>query len=169
MVIFAAKNMILDSVKSFEKYKTLVPGFDKVYDFLRNNKLQELAEGKHEIDGKNVYCTIFYGDLKGIENCPLEVHDSYIDIHVIIEGIETIGIKDRCLCDDQSANVKYKEEEDIAFLNDDTPDSYVSIGANNLAIIFPADAHAPLMGEGTIKKAVFKVMVERPKESFLNN
>ena len=25
MVIFAAKNMILDSVKSFEKYKTLVP------------------------------------------------------------------------------------------------------------------------------------------------
>ena len=25
--------MIIDSVKSFEKYKTLVPGFDKVYDF----------------------------------------------------------------------------------------------------------------------------------------
>ena len=34
--------MIIDSVKSFEKYKTLVPGFDKVYDFLRGNKLQEL-------------------------------------------------------------------------------------------------------------------------------
>jgi beta-galactosidase beta subunit len=43
----------------------------------------------------------------------------------------------------------------------------VSIGANNLAVIFPADAHAPLMGDGKIKKAVFKVMVERPKESFL--
>ena len=51
--------MIIDSVKSFEKYKTLVPGFDKVYDFLRGNKLQELEEGKHEIDGKNVYCTVY--------------------------------------------------------------------------------------------------------------
>ena len=161
--------MILDSVKSFEKYKTLVPGFDKVYDFLRNNKLQELAEGKHEIDGENVWCTIFHGELKGIEDCPLEVHDSYIDIHVIIEGVETIGIKDRCLCDDQSVNVKYKEEDDIAFLNDDEPDNYVSIGANNLVVLFPADAHAPLMGDGQIKKAVFKVMVERPKESFLKN
>ena len=31
--------MILDSVKSFEKYKTLVPGFDKVYEFLRKENL----------------------------------------------------------------------------------------------------------------------------------
>lgn len=160
--------MILDSIKSFEKYRTLVPGFDKVYDFIRNNKLDELKESRYEIDGENVYCTLFEGDLKGIEDCPLEVHDSYIDIHVIVEGVETIGIKDRCHCDDQGPDVKYKEENDIAFLNNDTPDNYVSIGAGNLAIIFPADAHAPLMGDGKVKKVVFKVMVERPKESFLN-
>ena len=159
--------MILDSVKSFEKYKSLVPGFDKVYDFLRKNNLKELEAGKHEIDGKNVYCTIFEGDLKPFEECPLEIHDSYIDIHVVLEGVETIGLKDRCLCDDQGLNVKYKEEDDIAFLGDDTPDNFLSLGADNLAIIFPADAHAPLMGEGQIKKAVFKVMVERPQESFL--
>ena len=159
--------MIIDSVKSFEKYKILVPGFDKVYDFLRGNKLQELEEGKHEIDGKNVYCTVYSGELKDLGEAPLEVHDSYIDIHVVIEGAETIGIKDRALCNDQGLNVKYKEEEDLAYLNDDQPENYVSLGENNLAIIFPADAHAPLMGDGTIKKAVFKVMVERPKESFL--
>ncbi len=161
--------MILDSVKSFEKYKTLVPGFDKVYEFIRGNNLLELEEGRHEIDGQNVYCTIFKGDLKSYDECPLEVHDSYIDIHVVLEGVETIGFKDRCLCDDQGVNVKYKEENDIAFLNDDEPENFLSLGAGNLAIIFPTDAHAPLMGEGEIKKAVFKVMVERPKDSFLGN
>ena len=66
--------MIIDSVKSFEKYKTLVPGFDKVYDFLRGNKLQELEDGKHEIDGKNVYCTVYSGELKDLGEAPLEVH-----------------------------------------------------------------------------------------------
>ena len=161
--------MILDSVKSFEKYKTLVPGFDKVYEFIRKNNLQELAEGKHDIDGMNVYCTIFNGPLKSYEEAPLEVHDSYIDIHVVLEGTETIGIIDRALCNEHGVNVKYREENDIAFLGDDEPDNFVSLGVNNLAIVFPADAHAPLIGEGTIKKAVFKVMVERPKESFLNN
>lgn len=161
--------MILDSVKSFEKYKTLVPGFDKVYEFIRKNNLLELAEGKHEIDGNNVYCTIFDGPLKSYEEAPLEVHDSYIDIHVVLEGSETIGIKDRALCNEHGENVKYREADDIAFLGDDEPDNFVSLGVNNLAIVFPADAHAPLIGEGTIKKAVFKVMVERPKESFLNN
>ena len=50
--------MILDSVKSFEIYRTLVPGFDKVYEFLRKENLADLDEGKHEIDGINVYCTI---------------------------------------------------------------------------------------------------------------
>lgn len=161
--------MILDSVKSFEKYKTLVPGFDKVYEFIRKGNLLDLEEGKHEIDGNNVYCTIFNGPLKGYEEAPLEVHDSYIDIHVVLEGVETIGIKDRALCNEHGVNVKYKEENDVAFLGDDEPENFVSLGANNLAIIFPADAHAPLIGDGSIKKAVFKVMVERPKESFLNN
>ena len=33
------------------------------------------------------------------------------------------------------------------------------MGVNNLAIIFPADAHAPLLGAGNYKKAVFKVHV----------
>lgn len=157
--------MILDSVKSFEKYTGLVPGFDKVYEFLRKNDLNKLEEGKHEIDGKRIYCTIASGELKGIEleDCPLEIHDSYIDIHVLLEGSETFGIKDRCLCNDKDA--KYDEGNDIAFLPD-APDSYISLGVNNLLIIYPSDAHAPLMGEGSYKKAIFKVLVEVENDLF---
>lgn len=155
--------MILDSVKSFEKYKTLVPGFDKIYDFIRKNNLNELCEGRHEIDGNRIYCTIAAGELKGVEpeNCPLEIHDSYIDIHILIDGSETIGFKDRCLCDDSAA--KYDSDNDIAFLPD-TPDNYVSLGTNNFIVVFPSDAHAPLIGEGPYKKAVFKVRLEIPQE-----
>ena len=51
-----------------------------------------------------------------------------------------------------------QEADDIAFLNDE-PENYVVLGVGNIAIIFPADAHAPLLGSGNYKKAVFKVHV----------
>lgn len=158
--------MIIDSLKSFEKYRNLHEGFDKIYRFIRDNNLHTIEEGKHEIDGDRAWCTIWKGELKGVEGIQMEIHDSYIDIHVVLEGDETIGIKDRSLCDDKEA--KYDEKTDIAFLPDDTPDNYVSLGKNNMAIIFPADAHAPLMGEGTIKKAVFKVRIKTAETNLFN-
>ena len=94
--------------------------------------------------------------MKDVEDAKLEIHDSYIDIHVLLEGSETIGLKDRSKCN--TDNTKYQEADDIAFLEEE-PENYVVMGVNNLAIIFPADAHAPLLGAGNYKKAVFKVHV----------
>ena len=54
--------MILDSLKSFEKYQTLQDGFDKVYQFIRKNNLHTLEAGTYEIDGKRVWCTISEGE-----------------------------------------------------------------------------------------------------------
>ena len=148
--------MILDSLKSFEKYQTLQAGFDKAYQFVKSTDLHSLAPGEYDIDGKRVYCKVWEGDLKGMELPKLEVHDSYIDIHVLLSGSETIGVKDRGRCNDEAA--PYNEGEDIAFYNDE-PENYVVLGVDNIAILFPADAHAPLIGEGTCKKAVIKVSV----------
>ena len=148
--------MILDSLKSFEKYQTLQEGFDKVYQFLKKNDIYSMECGKYEIDGKKVYCTISEGELRDVEEAKLEIHDSYIDIHVLLDGSETIGIKDRSKCNGD--NTKYQEADDIAFLEDE-PENYVVLGIGNIAVIFPADAHAPLLGTGSYKKAVFKVHV----------
>lgn len=155
--------MILDSVKSFEKYRNLAEGFDKVYKFMRSKEFNPENEGRHELDVERVYCTISREQLKDIDRAPLETHDSHIDIHVILKGAETMGIKDRSLCDVK--DVKYNEADDVAFLKDEHPDNYISIGEDNLAIVFPSDAHAPLIGEGEIVKAVFKVKIKNDIEA----
>ena len=54
--------MILDSLKSFEKYQTLQEGFDKVYQFIKKNDLYSLEPGQYDIDGKKVY-SIGFGAL----------------------------------------------------------------------------------------------------------
>ena len=149
--------MIIDSLRSFERCTGFHHRFPKVYEYLRKTDINNLEQGEYPIIEKEIVCKIWSGGGKGIDIPKLEIHDSYIDIHILLEGSETIAHKDRALCS-YSDNIDYNEAEDIAFL-DDEPANFVNLGEGSLAIIFPRDAHAPLIGEGHIKKAVIKVLL----------
>jgi biofilm protein TabA len=147
--------MVIDSVKSFERYKNFHRNFDKVYDFIKNNDLSKLEVGKYPIVKNEIWCSISVSDGRSLDNMPqMEVHDSFIDIHILLDGNETMGFKNRSLCNISSA--AYNEADDIA-LFDEFPEVFVSCGINNFVICFPTDGHTPLLGEGKIKKAIFKV------------
>jgi len=147
--------MIIDSLRSFERYVHIHEHFPKVYDFITKNDLHTLAPGKYDIDGQNAWVSITEQEAVGLDKAPeLEVHDSYIDIHVPLDGTETIGWRDRAKC--SGADVEYDAEKDFAMLKEE-PEVYVSVDPDNFVICFPKDAHAPLMGTGIIRKAIFKV------------
>ena len=148
--------MIIDSIRSFERCTGFHHRFQKVYEYLRKTELINLEPGEYPVDGKEIVCKIWAGEGKGINIPKLEIHDSYIDIHILLEGAETIGHKDRALCN-YSDSIDYDESEDIAFIDDD-PENFINLGVGNLAIMFPRDAHAPLIGDGPIKKAIIKVL-----------
>lgn len=149
--------MIVDSLKGFERYLSLHDRFSHAYEFLKKSSLETLPAGEYPIKGREVYCTIWEGEAKGLDLPKLEVHDSYLDVHILLEGTETIGHKDRSRCNGD--NIPYDNEKDIAFLEED-PESFVTLGPGNIAIIFPYDAHAPLIGTGKIKKAVIKILMQ---------
>ena len=149
--------MIVDSLRGFSNYRDFYKGFDKVYDFIKNNDIYTLAQGRYEIDGNNVYCTVSVEQGRSLESPLLEAHDCYIDIHVLLEGSEVFGYRDRGHCN--AENVNYDEVKDIVFYEEDYPDAFISLNKGGLVIFYPRDTHAPLLGEGEIKKAVFKVKV----------
>lgn len=146
--------MIIDSVKGFERYTKLHPLFEKVWNYMRKTDFNTLAPGKYFIEENDLYCTLWEGEGKGLEIPKLEVHDSYIDIHLLIEGDETIGHRDRSNC--VGENIEYNQEKDIAFL-EEAPETFVILTPGYFALIYPHDAHAPLIGTGKIKKCIFKV------------
>ena len=148
--------MIIDSITGMERYFSLHPRFEKVYKYLRSQSLQELAEGRYEIDGHNAYMTISTSKCREIEDAKLEVHDSYIDIQIPLESCETFGWRDRSNCND--ILTPYDETKDIAFFAD-TAEVFFTLEPLSIAIFFPHDAHAPLIGNGSVKKAVIKVRV----------
>lgn len=148
--------MIIDSLIGLERYRNMNVGFEKAFKFLRSNDLEKLAEGRHEIDGDNVFALVSECDLKDVSDAKLEVHDSYIDIQVPISAPETYGWKDRTNCDAETT--EYNEAKDIAFF-DDVPEVFSVVNPYQIAIFFPNDAHAPLIGSGKIKKMVIKVKI----------
>jgi beta-galactosidase beta subunit len=42
---------------------------------------------------------------------------------------------------------------------DDVPDMYFKLRSDQFAIFFPEDVHAPMIGNGLIKKMVVKVKI----------
>ena len=80
----------------------------------------------------------------------------HIDIQVCIKGEEKIGWKPRTECFHQKE--PYNAHKDVSFY-DDVPDMYFKLRSDQFAIFFPEDVHAPMIGNGLIKKMVVKVKI----------
>ena len=148
--------MIIDSILGLERYRRMNGGFEKAFKFLRSNDLDKIETGRYDIDGDNVFATVTENDMRDIETAKLEVHDSYIDIHIPLSASETFGWKDRTHCN--TGEGKYDDEKDVAFF-DDEPEAFCVVNPLQAVIFFPSDAHAPLIGNGKIRKIVIKVRV----------
>ncbi|MBP3355980.1 MAG: YhcH/YjgK/YiaL family protein [Rikenellaceae bacterium] len=147
--------MILDSTKNWQLYAAVNPLFGKVFDYLNSVDLNTLEEGKHVVDGDNIFLMINNRDLKKPEDAALEVHNKYIDIQIVIAGEETFGYKDRAEC--TSPRSEFNTEKDILFY-DDNPTTYFTLHEGQMAVFFPEDGHAPMIGNGKIKKCIVKVL-----------
>ncbi|MDR2814831.1 MAG: YhcH/YjgK/YiaL family protein [Prevotellaceae bacterium] len=147
--------MIIDHITNAKKYFSLNPRFEKAFGFLINNDLSKLEERKYEIDGAEVYATFMVRQGLAPEAAKHEAHNRYIDIQACVSGSETFGWSFRPDC--KNVKVEYNPEKDIIFYAD-KPDSYVEIKPGQFAVFFPEDVHAPLIGNGEIKKVVVKAL-----------
>lgn len=134
------------------------PYYAKAMEFIRTTDLNSLENGKHVIDGENLFVNIVDSNMKTPQQARLEVHDRYIDIQVPLSKPETYGIKLRKDCMEPDGVMN--EEKDILFYKDPVEETMTA--APGEAVTFAPDmAHAPLIGEGTIRKAIFKVLVTK--------
>ena len=147
--------MIIDNLSAAEKYYKMHPLFEKAFGYLKSLDLQHIEEGKHELQGKDLFYILMdkQGSSKEASIQDFECHNRYIDIQLCIHGKETIGWRSRDTCTRQKDS---NEEEDYFFYNE-VPDMYFQLTDNQFAIFFPGDVHAPMIGEGKIRKIVVKV------------
>ncbi|MCM1176614.1 MAG: YhcH/YjgK/YiaL family protein [Clostridium sp.] len=132
------------------------PYYAKAIEFMENTDLNALELGKHLIDGENLFVNIVDSQMKTPQQARLEVHDRYIDIQVPLSKAETYGVKPRSAC--QEPDGEFNTEKDILFYKDPVEET-ITAQPGEAVTFAPETAHAPLIGEGTIHKAIFKVLV----------
>lgn len=146
--------MIIDTLENAEKYSHLHPLFPKAFAFIKSQDLKGIEAGKYPIDGTDLHASVSKKEGVIKEEAKFEAHDHYIDIQVCPEGSETLGWKPRNKCTD--IKTPYNTEKDVTFFNDQ-PDTFFQLHEGQFAIFYPEDVHAPMIGEGLIKKLVVKV------------
>ena len=149
--------MIIDTLNNAHRYNSLHLLFAKAFDYISQKDLINLGDGKFEIaEGLLLIVNNGNGMTKEASLEKFECHDKYIDIQICANGLETIAWKPRGKC--KILNGGYDQDRDRRFFND-KPDMYFQLTNNQFAIFYPEDVHAPMIGNGEIKKLVFKVKI----------
>lgn len=148
--------MIVSNLNNTERVECMHPLFKRLFDYVKNNDLLNTELGRIELEGDKLFINNVNPECVAKEVQPLEAHREYIDVHILLTGKETIGWK--AIEDCKDVKKEYDKEGDYA-LYGDVPTTYVDLLPGQFAIVFPEDPHAPLIGEGRIRKLIAKVRV----------
>ncbi len=147
--------MIFDSLKNSALYYCMSPRLEKAFGYIASTDWEKMEPGIHELDGRDIYVNVMEPALKKPADAKLEIHDAYIDIQVLIRGEqETFGWSERA--DLRKPLGAFDAQKDIQ-LFDDEPQTFYTLRPGQFTILFPEDGHAPMIGEGDVRKIIVKV------------
>ena len=148
--------MILSTLTNADHYALLHPLFPRAFEFMRSTNLLALAPGIHPIVGEQLFAIVEHAPGRSRVEANLECHRKYIDIQLVLEGVDEMGWKQLADCREPIDN--YSAEKDIQFFHD-APATWIATPPGAFCIFFPEDAHAPLVATGSIRKVIFKIAV----------
>lgn len=146
--------MIIASLQNSTRVEGLHPKFKQLFDYIKTHDLLHAPLGRIELDGDNLFINNSESECVSADEQLLEMHRAYIDVHVPLDRAETIGW--RTIETMTHITQPYQQEKDCAF-SDDKPTMYAVLQPGEFALIYPEDLHAPIIGEGKIRKLVGKI------------
>ncbi len=152
--------MIVTDLEGFATQASLTPQLRAALDFLRSVRGQQLSDGRIEIDGERAFALVQSYDTLAGGDWTFEGHRRYIDIQYIASGEEIIGwapAEDASITDPYDA-----AKERWLGTVPEARATAVRLGAGQLAVLYPSDAHAPKRAwdkPSPVKKIVVKVLV----------
>lgn len=149
--------MILSHISDSSRYESLHPLFKQVFDYIKANDLTKVPAERIVLDGDKLFINVADARLIPAETQKLEVHQKYIDIHFPLSGKEIVGWKH--LSNLGTSKAPFDTDNDFALYAEE-PTTYFTVMPGEFYIVYPEDAHAPIIGEGTLRKLIVKVMID---------
>ncbi len=152
--------MIVADLEHIEHQVSMTPALKKAVDFLRRKDIDELTDGRVEIDGDNVFAVVQRYETARMDALMFECHRKYIDVQFIVSGEEVIGWVP---AERMTISRAYDEGKDICFGSVPTGKwTPLYLEAGQAAVFWPEDGHAPkqaVHAPSPVMKIVVKVAV----------
>lgn len=148
--------MIVSNLVNSQRVEGLHPLFKILFDYVKSHDLLHADLGRIEIDGDRLFINNVNPECVAAEKQVLELHHDYIDVHILLQGMERVGWK--AVEDLQSETQAYSKDGDCA-LYSDVPTTYVDLLPGQFVIVYPEDPHASVIGQGKIRKLIAKVKI----------
>lgn len=150
--------MVIAHLNDSERYASLHPLFKQLFNYVKSHDLSQVPAERITLDGERLFINVADPTLKAPEDQVLEVHRRYIDVHFPLTGEEIMGWSPMSVLTTESVN-PFNEEDDYAIYTEQAQ-SYHTIHPGEFAIVWPEDAHAPIIGKGTLRKLIAKVLID---------
>lgn len=146
--------MMISNLQHSERVESLHPLFKKAFDYIKSHDLLNAPCGRIEVQGNDLFINNVAPECVSAGKQVLEVHRTYIDIHVLLEGEETIGWK---ALEDLGDATKPNDADADCALYAEPASVYATLRPGQFMIVWPEDPHAPVIGTGRIRKLIVKV------------
>ncbi|MEX0774519.1 MAG: YhcH/YjgK/YiaL family protein [Phycisphaeraceae bacterium] len=149
--------MILDHLSKYAAYAGLAPRLMRALCWLNDANLADLALGRHDLDGDNLFALVEEYDTRPVDQCKWEAHRKYMDVQYVIAGVERMGWAGLAAMREVTP---YDAQKDLAFYQGQG--DFVTVHAGMFAIFMPQDVHMPVVAPGMIthvRKIVIKAAV----------
>ena len=147
--------MLYDRLENIEQYTGLFENLDTAIAYITEHDLDELPEGRTDIDGDKVYVKVTESDTAPSEDREFEMHEKYIDIQIDLSGVELFEVA----LGELEESTPYDETTDAALYK--APLSCAGVlGEDRFVIFMTNEAHKALVraaGCDRVRKAIFKV------------
>lgn len=150
--------MIYGKLTDLKEYGGISAELDTAIEYLETMRPEDLVKGRNEVRGDVVYINCMEYETIPEEEGFFEAHREYLDIHVLLEGRERIGVSDissmkQNACDPETDFWGYEGEAEV----------WLPMDESHFFIAFPSDAHMVkirVAGPVAVKKIVVKVKVK---------
>ncbi|MBL9215844.1 MAG: YhcH/YjgK/YiaL family protein [Opitutaceae bacterium] len=148
--------MILDTLALARQYASLSPRLAQAFAFLRGAG-GDLAPGRHEINGEDVFALVVRGATKPLAGRQIEVHRNYIDVQYVHTGREIMyWVPLAALA---NPTMPYDPAQDAALYAFSPRAQPIRVSSGEYAIFFPEDGHIPSC-EWDQPAEVYKIVVK---------
>ena len=147
--------MIYDKTENAQRYMGISRNLDRALRYMAETDLAQMEDGRHEIEGDEVFVNIMQADTKA-DKKEYEFHEEYYDIQIDLSGREDILFAQEF----QEITKPYSGNGDIG-MGICTCETVCHLEPGKFAICMPTEPHMPgVAAEGReerIRKAVIKV------------